>query len=112
MKEQELENLQALFEQANTETQELALPLLNNAKFMSSELDKLMQTITAEGWTCDYWNGKNQRGKIESAEGKAYHKLIKDFNTTVKNLQALLEKTQADTEEEDEFMQYIHRRNA
>ena len=96
-----LEELQQLYEKAGSESQQLALPLLDNAVFMRDELEKLMDTIKAEGWTTEYWNGKNQRGIIESAAGKAYHKLIKDFNTTIKSLQTVL--NDKIPEPEDEF---------
>ena len=77
----DIQELQELFKEAGTKTQKLTAPLLNNAIFMSRELDKLIQKIERNGWTV---------GNNLSGEAKAYNSLTGSFNATVKNLYSIL----------------------
>ena len=100
----ELDELAELYLKVGTETQKLAAPLFNEAYFQSTQLERLRDEIKTTGWTSEYWNGSKQRGTIESAAGKAYHKLIKDFNGTIKTLHTVLENKIP--EPEDEFVAF------
>ena len=106
--EKELEAIREMIERAGTETQKLAIPLVNNASFMAGELDKLKAQLERPGaWVTSYTVGVNHQGRCESPEGKAYHKLIKDFNTTVKNLYSIL--NDKIPEPKDDFKKFIKR---
>lgn len=108
-KENELQELQELYELAGTRTQKLTAPLLNNAIFMSKQLDLLMEQIENGGsWVSTYRNGANQVGKTLSAEGKAYNALLKSFNSTIKNLYSILNDKMP--EPEDDLKKFLKRR--
>ena len=77
----QINELQALFKEAGTQTQKLTAPLLNNAIFMSNELDKLKEKIQTQGWTV---------GNQPSGNAKAYNSLIGSFNQTIKTLYFIL----------------------
>ena len=101
-----LEAIGDILENTATETQKLAVPLYNNACFMAGELEKLKAYLEKPGaWVTSYTVGHNHTGYCESPEGKAYHKLIKDFNTTVKNLYSIL--NEKIPEAEDEFSKFV-----
>ena len=103
-----LEAIREILENTATETQKLAVPLFNNASFMAKELDKLKETLEKPGaWVTSYTVGQNHKGYCESPEGKAYHKLIKDFNTTVKNLYSIL--NEKIPEPQDDFTKFTKR---
>lgn len=105
----ELAELQELYEKAGTQTQKLTAPLLNNAIFMSQELDKLMNTIRNGGeWVSTYRNGANQVGRTLSAEGKAYNALLKSFNSTIKSLYSILNDKMP--EPEDELAKFLKKK--
>ena len=105
----ELAELRELYEKAGTQTQKQTAPLLNNAIFMSQELDKLINTIRNGGeWVSTYRNGANQVGRTLSAEGKAYNALLKSFNSTIKNLYSILNDKMP--EPEDEFTAYTKKK--
>ena len=107
--EKELETIREMIERAGTETQKLAVPLVNHAIFMSGELDKLKKELEKPGaWVTSYTVGVNHKGRCESPEGKAYHKLIKDFNTTVKNLYAIL--NERIPEPEDDLAKFLKKK--
>ena len=52
--------------------------LIENASFMSVQLDELKEHITIFGVKESYMNGSNQFGYKESVESKTYNKLIKN----------------------------------
>lgn len=70
--------------------QEIAYNLLDKAVFMSDELTKLQKAIKEKGWVEEYQNGANQKGLKKSTEGDAYNILIKNFNSTIKQLNDIL----------------------
>ena len=77
----ELEELRDLFDKAGVQTQKLTAPLLNNAIFMSAELEKLTKELQNGSWVS---------GSQPSGEAKAYNALMGNFNATIKNLYAIL----------------------
>lgn len=76
-----LNELQELFQKCETQTQKLTAPLLNNAIFISTEIDKLSEKLKVSGWT---------NGNQLSGEARAYNTLMGTFNTTIKNLYFIL----------------------
>ena len=103
--DKEFDEINEVYQKVGAATQKMAKPLLEEAKFQKSELRKLRKIIKEQGWTASYWNGHSQRGTIESAEAKTYHKLIKDFNSTIKNLHSILDGKAP--EPEDDFMKAV-----
>lgn len=65
---------------------EVAESLLDKIVFMETELDKLQTAIKEKGWVEAYQNGANQFGLKKSTEGDVYNTLIKNYNTTLKQL--------------------------
>lgn len=70
--------------------QEIANSVLDKAMFMAAELEKLQEAIKKKGWVEEYQNGANQKGFKKSTEGDAYNTLMKNYNTTIKQLNDIL----------------------
>lgn len=64
--------------------------LIQNAAFMSVELEDLQTVINNDGATEKYQNGANQSGMKTSAALQAYNALIKNYNSVMKQLLSLL----------------------
>ena len=85
--------------------QELAQKLLSKAKFMDSELEGLQEILKEKGWVENYKNGENQYGLKKSSEGEVYNTLIKSFNTTMKQINDMLDSVVL-ANDGDEFLKY------
>lgn len=68
----------------------LAETLLDKAEFMETELNKLQEIIKEKGWVESYQNGANQYGLKKSTEGDVYNVMIKNYNSTIKQLLDIL----------------------
>ena len=86
--------------------QQLAQKLLDKAKFMDEELEGLQVILKEKGWTETYQNGANQCGLKKSSEGEVYNTLIKSFNTTMKQINDMLDAV-VTAEEDDELMAFL-----
>lgn len=57
---------------------------------MVVELEKLREYISEHGWSEEYQNGKNQKGKKTSVEAAAYIKVQKSYASVIQQLTAFL----------------------
>ena len=105
--ENKLEELAEMYQRAGTEAQKLTAPLLNEAIFQQEQLKKLRAHLETNGWTQEYSNGYKQHGVVQSAEAKTYLQLMKVFNSTIKNLYAVLDNKMP--EPEDDFTKFTKR---
>ena len=64
----------------------VALGLLDKAVFMDEELGKLQATLKEKGWVEKYKNGDNQFGLKKSSEAEVYNNMIKNYNSTLKQI--------------------------
>lgn len=88
-------------------SKQLAIALLDKAKFMECELDKLQKSLKEKGWTEEYKNGANQFGLKKSSEGEVYIALVKNYNTVMKQIYDIVGKKAEDTS--DELMTFLKR---
>ncbi len=90
--EDEKQRLLKLFIKLPKNRLELAKGLIDNAAFMSVTLQELIKAINDKGVKEQYKNGKNQYGYKDSVESKAYDKMIKNYNSTIKQLNDMMPK--------------------
>jgi len=64
----------------------LAMGLLDKAVFMDEELGKLQDILKKKGWVEEYQNGANQCGLKKSSEADVYNGMIKNYNSTLKQI--------------------------
>lgn len=69
---------------------ERAERLLNKAVFMNEELEKLQEVLQEKGWTESYQNGATQSGLKKSTEADVYTTLVKNFLSTMKQIEDML----------------------
>lgn len=67
----------------------VALGLLDKAVFMDGELGKLQDILKEKGWVEKYQNGENQCGLKKSSEADVYNGMIKNYNSTLKQISDL-----------------------
>ena len=65
---------------------ERGLALLDKAEFMDEELRKLQEILKEKGWVEEYQNGANQCGLKKSSEADVYNGMIKNYNSTLKQI--------------------------
>ena len=64
----------------------LAMGLLDKAEFMDEELGKLQNILKEKGWVETYQNGATQTGLKKSSEADVYNGMIKNYNSTLKQI--------------------------
>ena len=67
----------------------IANGLLDKAVFMDEELSKLQKILSDKGWVEEYQNGANQCGLKKSSEADVYNAMIKNYNSTLKQISDL-----------------------
>ena len=81
------------------------MALYEKCVFQHEELQHLQQVLRENGWTEGYQNGANQSGRKKTGEADSYLSLSKVFNTTVKQLNEIMNSSPA--EQSDGFLEYI-----
>lgn len=66
--------------------------LVEDASFMAEQLEKLRAFIEENGWSEEYQNGANQKGRKNSVEADSYIKLQKSYTAIIKQLTDLMPK--------------------
>lgn len=84
---------------------ELVEGLIADASFMAEQLEVLRDYIAKNGWSEEYQNGANQRGKKTCVEADMYVKVQKNYAMVIKQLTSYLPKT--DGKAEDEFVDFL-----
>lgn len=84
---------------------QIAMNLLDKAKFMERELSKLQRILKDKGWTEEYKNGANQFGLKKSSEGEVYIALTKNYVGVMKQLHDMLGKSEGSA---DELMNFLN----
>lgn len=82
----EIKRLKKIFENLTQDAAAVAEKLIENAAFMAVSLNDLQRLINEKGYTEEYQNGENQFGTKKSSEVDIYNTMIKNFNTTMKQL--------------------------
>ena len=86
---------------------ERAQRLLEKAIFMEAQLQELQEILKAKGWTEEYQNGENQRGVKKSSEADVYNTLMKNFLSTVKQLDEMIRQAKPDDGEDGGLMGFL-----
>lgn len=105
----EKKRLAKIFDKLPQNAASAAEKLIDNAAFMAVSLQELQEIINEKGYVEEYQNGANQSGIKKSSEVDIYNTMIKNFNTTMKQLFDLLPEKPGggDPDANDPLMQYI-----
>ena len=101
--EKEKKKLKELFKDIDKSRTSLAEKLIQNASYMSIELEYLKKHNVEFGIKEAYMNGANQFGYKESVESKTYNTMIKNYLSTIKQLNEMLPKDIEPKNPHDEF---------
>lgn len=82
--------------------------LIADASFMAEELEGLRDYVAENGWSEEYQNGANQKGKKTSVEADMYVKVQKSYAATIKQLSELL--PEKSSQKDDELLDFIKSR--
>lgn len=97
----------------DAKTKKATQSLIDEAAFMSASLYELRVIINKKGYTETYQNGANQKGIKKSSEMEIYSTLIKNYNTTIKQLTDLIpkEEVKGKSEFDDGFNDFLSSKN-
>ena len=82
--------LNKIFKEIDEDRKKLVNDLISNIAFMAVELEDLQQDIKTNGVIEKYQNGSNQFGTKQSSAFQAYTALIKNYQTSLRQLTAEL----------------------
>lgn len=105
-KSKELRKLEKIFKNIETEKRQTVEKLIENAAFISEQLDMLMMDIRENGYVSEYQNGENQYGTKRSPSVEIYTQFIKQYTVIIRQLTELLPKgdQKAAKDELEEFL--------
>lgn len=86
----ELSKLKRITKCLSPDKQKICAGLIADASFMAEQLEKLRDHIAENGWSEEYQNGANQKGKKTSVEAESYLKMQKSYAAVIKQLTDLL----------------------
>lgn len=92
----ELKKLNKIIRDIPEDKKELVEGLIADASFMAEQLEHLREYIMKNGWSEEYQNGANQKGKKQSVEADAYIKLQKSYQSIIKQLSEFLPDSKSD----------------
>ena len=104
----EIKRLKKIFENLTQDASAVA----ENAAFMAVSLNELQALINEHGYTEEYQNGANQCGIKKSSEVEIYNTMIKNFNTTMKQLIDMLPDSTSGGSSRNAALDYISGRGA
>lgn len=103
----EVKRLNKIFCNLTQDASEIAERLIENAAFMAVSLRELQEIINIKGYTEEYQNGEFQNGTKKSSEVDIYNTMIKNFNTTMKQLIDMLPESPAGGNSRNAALDYI-----
>lgn len=106
------EELEAVFSGLDENRRKTVSKLLDNAAFMSIQLEDLRRTIQANGVVSEYQNGENQFGTKKSPEVEVYLSMIKNYTQIISNLCTMLPEANPAASELLQFVSQGRRRQA
>ena len=104
----EIKRLKHIFADLPQNTASFAEKLIENAAFMAVSLSDLQMIINVKGYTEEYQNGENQSGVKKSSEVDIYNTMIKNFNTTMKQLIDMLPDSPSSGSSRNAALDYIN----
>lgn len=103
----EIKRLKKIFENLTQDAAAVAEKLIENAAFMAVTLNELQGIINVKGYIEEYQNGENQFGTKKSSEVDIYNTMIKNFNTTMKQLIDMLPDSPSGGNSKNAALEYI-----
>ncbi len=88
--EKEKKRLFSIFKDLPKNKKDTVSGLIDNAAFMSVQMQLMADRITEEGVTIKYQNGENQWGFKKSPDVETYNSFIKQYTTIIKQLVDML----------------------
>lgn len=85
-----------IFKNIDKDKFDTCIKLIQNASFMSVQMDDMQERINVEGVTIKYQNGEKQWGYKKSPDVETYNSFIKQYTTIIKQLTDLLPKEETD----------------
>jgi len=82
----EIAKYNKIFKDLDEDRKKAVQKLIENVAFMAITLEDLQQSINEKGFVEAYQNGNNQHGYKESSAVKVYNSMIKNYNTSIKQL--------------------------
>ena len=90
----EMARLNEIFKNIDEDKKSIVQGLIENASFMTVQMQHMMERINEEGVTTKYQNGENQWGYKKSPDVETYNAFIKQYTTIIKQLTDLLPKSE------------------
>lgn len=82
----EKKKLEGIIKDIPEDKKKLVEGLIADASFMAEQLEVLRTYIAKNGWSEEYQNGANQRGKKTSVEADMYVKVQKAYQSIIRQL--------------------------
>lgn len=105
----ELKKLNKIVKAIPQDKKKLVEGLIADASFMAEQLENLRVHISENGWSEEYQNGANQKGKKTSVEAEMYVKVQKSYASIIRQLTDLLPAGSKSTND-DELLDFLRSR--
>ena len=104
----EVKRLEAIFESADQDRYDLVNNLIGEAAFLYVEIEELKEDISINGTMVKYQNGANQFGYKKSPSVENYSSFIKQYQSILKQLIAILPEVEMNGTLKEELMEMIN----
>lgn len=104
----EKKKLKRIMKDIPEDKKKLVEGLIADASFMAEQLEELREYVSENGWSEEYQNGANQKGKKTSVEADMYVKVQKSYAATIKQLADLIPEKSAS--KNDELLDFLKSR--
>lgn len=105
----EKKKLEGIIKGIPEDKKKLVEGLIADASFMAEQLEVLRQHIIENGWSEEYQNGANQRGKKTSVEAEMYVKVQKSYASIIRQLTDFLP-SDSKNNKDDELLEFLRDR--
>lgn len=104
----EKKKLDKIIKDIPADKKQLVEGLVADASFMAEQLEILRDYIAVNGWSEEYQNGANQRGKKTCVEADMYVKVQKSYSAVIKQLTDFLPKDTSENNN-DELLEFLNK---
>lgn len=101
----EKKKLEKIIQDIPEDKKKLVEGLIADASFMAEQLEVLRTYIAKNGWSEEYQNGANQRGKKTSVEADMYVKVQKAYQSIIRQLNDFIPNDR--TQKSDELLDFM-----
>lgn len=82
----EFSRLKRIFKNIEKDKYDTCIKLIENAAFMTVQMEDMRMRINVEGVTIKYQNGENQFGYKKSPDVETYNSFVKQYTSIIKQL--------------------------